>query len=701
MLVLSGCAGGAGQQATRQPTSLLFSVDQLSEVSRAQLLQSNVVTAAQTPQELHEAPAIVSVIDEEQIRRRGYRTVAEALRSLPGFDLLYDHARHNVGVRGVNEGMRASSRLLKLMIDSQPVAFRPSTENWLGEELIPITAVQRIEVIRGPASALYGADAFLGVVNVLTRDGAGFQGAQVSGGVGSYGSKAQGALEVAVGTSRAGLDLYAAAATARVDHGGLEVRDLPGLDHHTENTASDNAVARPATALVRLGYEHEQLGTMALDAHYQELDTGFDFADWALLTHRNRLALRNASVRAQYGRPLGDHFDLSLATALARSEPKGSERLAISQIGLADFVTREVGATSADVSASLRYSPFGLSSITAGADYTWNRHTVQRFLRHFEDGPPPMVMDHGTENLENLGAYLQLLAYPFEILRPAQERDLVLTFGLRYDRHNIYGPVLNHRLGINYRGLCACFLKLLWGTSFKAPSAEQLFTSPIAPGDVLGNEALAPERGQTAEAQVGVQLTDWGLATLVAFYGRVTDAIILVDDVRTSNDIASNVGEISTIGSELGLEVERAAVQGWFNLSWQHSREARRDPLKGRVELPVRLFPTVMAKAGLGRDLPWGDSSVHVEARWLSARPASAQNTKEVDPIQLRGYRLDSYLTVDAAVRTVLPTFAGRKASLQLRIGNLFAADYSYPGFGDYDIPGVPRTVLLTLLQEL
>ena len=74
-------------------------------------------------------------------------------------------------MRGINGGARATGSVLKLMIDGMPVDYRPTTGNFFGEELIPLAVVERVEVIRGPASALYGANAFLGVVNVITRTG--------------------------------------------------------------------------------------------------------------------------------------------------------------------------------------------------------------------------------------------------------------------------------------------------------------------------------------------------------------------------------------------------------------------------------------------------------------------------------------------------------------------------------------------------
>ena len=128
-----------------------------------------VISASRRPQRIELAPAIISVISERQIRTAGYRSVAEALENVPGLAINTDHVFHNVGLRGISGGIRGGSRHLKLLINGHPVAFRSDAQNFLGPELIPIHAVKRIEVIRGPASSVYGVNAFLGVVNVITK----------------------------------------------------------------------------------------------------------------------------------------------------------------------------------------------------------------------------------------------------------------------------------------------------------------------------------------------------------------------------------------------------------------------------------------------------------------------------------------------------------------------------------------------------
>ncbi|PQQ39874.1 ligand-gated channel protein, partial [Photorhabdus luminescens] len=127
-----------------------------------------VTTAAGFQQKIEDAPASISVVSREQLETKAYRDVTDALKDVPGVVVTGGASNSDISIRGM------SPQYTMILIDGKRVdtrGTRPNSDNSGIEQgwLPPLAAIERIEVVRGPMSSLYGSDAMGGVINVITR----------------------------------------------------------------------------------------------------------------------------------------------------------------------------------------------------------------------------------------------------------------------------------------------------------------------------------------------------------------------------------------------------------------------------------------------------------------------------------------------------------------------------------------------------
>jgi outer membrane receptor for ferrienterochelin and colicins len=671
-------------------------LDDLLDLSLDELINVQVVSATKKEQSINEAPAIISIITRQQIWERGYRTVGEALKQTAGLDVLHDRYQFNMGLRGVNGGMRSWSRIIKLMIDGQPVAYRPTSENFLGSELIPITVVERIEIVRGPASALYGSNAFLGVINIITRESEEAHWGEIAAHYGTSEDLNGWGTDLTFGGKSGNLAFLAAGTLNRHDQSGLAPINVPGATTYDSDAASENDIARPRSLFAKLQYEKESFGQLSLHFNYQTMDSYGEFQDWGVLTHNNRLHVNNFFLQTKYSNNFTEHVAGNISVAVSDGGPAENDVLDVDNNPLT-WITRDVGYTGVDVTAELDFSMSEKNSIRIGIDHTTD---IQNLQTHYinssnTERSPTQGIEYGEKNFLNTGLFLQTILYPVE--------RFGITVGVRYDGHSIYEDVLNYRLAGVYQVSKNMYTKLMYGTSYKAPSSVQLFSNYIVSEGVVGNPDLKPESARTLEAAFGARLGKNLNVSLNAFYNTIEDKVEFVLPIGSiSNVKPDNIAQINSAGFEYEMLYNTEHVRSYASVSYQKSIIEKEHPVRGAVKLNTELYPACTVKFGVNYALPANYLNINLEGRYTGTRVASELNSFAYDPVNYRTdrYTLDRYMLMDCTLSsTALSILPGSRTMLRFKVSNVFNKKYSYPGFRNFDIPGFERTFWCNVSQ--
>ena len=163
--------------------------DQLKKFSFMELMQvqvDTVIGASKHEEKINDAPANVTIVTAEEIKLYGWRTMGDVLRSVSGLLVTYDRSYAYLGVKGFNQPGSYSGHVL-LTVDGHRMNDAIFDSSSMDTDFIlDLDLIERIEVIRGPNSTLYGNDAIFGIINVVTRKGRDVHGAEVSGAYGSF-----------------------------------------------------------------------------------------------------------------------------------------------------------------------------------------------------------------------------------------------------------------------------------------------------------------------------------------------------------------------------------------------------------------------------------------------------------------------------------------------------------------------------------
>jgi outer membrane receptor protein involved in Fe transport len=687
----------------------------LSDLNLEDLLRLKVVTASGgVAEESDLAPANVFTVLASEIANQGWHSVSEVLEHVPGLYVVDDYVTHNVGVRGASGGLRAGSRIMKVMINGTDVSFRPDLNALIGPEFIPIDVVERIEIARGPLSALYGANAFLATVNVVTID-PDHVGGRVSANGSARpqgGSTRLGGGGSGVFTGRAGerLKFLLSASYDRLDRGGLTIQqtfpsqNMTNSPHLGETSGTD--LARPASIFGRLTGGSGSLGDFSLQGGLQQVDSRGDFQLGSVLTGQTREALRNVWVEGQHNGHWTDVFSSQVSVGYAHGAPTGSDQLYVTDngAGFGSFYTRNFSYDAVDGKLALTVTPRAHLRLSAGVDTSWEGHNTLFYSQHFlvSDGVhnPGDVVDiipaDGRRNVTvtKLAPNLHASFDPVPSVR--------LSADGRIDFTNLFDKQLSWRAAAGWRILPNLVAKVIGGRAFQTPSTVFLFAYPgFGTADIIGsrnlaNSSLVPQVVQSGEAVVNYVQGQRLSVNVAGYLQSITDQITFA--TTGPNYVARNQGTANSVGSELNVTARLWRLEPYLRLSQQWFLDhPGRSPLDRGPDVPPAFIPARWAMAGLRATVPSPRLTFDATWRIVGERGASQSN---IFLNNGQSYALPGYQQVDlAATATFNPLGKGYDTRAFVSVRNILDERHSEPGFGGIDVPSLGRTFQLALSQ--
>jgi outer membrane receptor protein involved in Fe transport len=568
------CVDAIAQDAQREDEKALLQIYGDEEML-------SIATGNKQP--IAKAPAVATVITAEDIKAMGATDIDEVLESVPGLHVARNPAGYNpvYTIRGIYSGQNPQVLVLINGIPITNLFLGNRNDIWGG---MPVQSVARIEVIRGPGSAIYGADAFAGVINIVTKTKEDINGTEIGGRAGSFDTYDGWALH---GDTWGGFEV-----AAMIEyHNTNGQRQIIGSDAQTfydgvygtraslapgpVNLQRDNLDAHLDVSRgnwrLRGGLQHRSdFGTGAGVA--QALDPHGRFASdrWnADLTYHNPELTENWDVTAQLS-----YFDTSVTVqrnvllyppnAFGGTFPEGV-------IGNPEVFERHARAN-----ISGFYSGFDQHLLRIGMGFNYNSiYDVQEIKNYaLQPGRPPVPLQALT-NVSDTSAIFLTPGNREDYFAFLQDewnfaKDWELTAGVRYDHYSDFGNTVNPRFALVWETRHNLTTKLLYGRAFRAPSWAETrnINNPVS----LGNPSLRPETINTIELAFDYRPVDKLRLGLNLFNYWWSDIIRFVPDPGATTITARNTGQQTGRGLELEADWHLTpALSLMGNYSFQHS----------------------------------------------------------------------------------------------------------------------------------
>ncbi|MDH5762963.1 MAG: TonB-dependent receptor [Nitrospinota bacterium] len=652
--------GGNGDPSSEEAALDLLKVfDEATEIATKSKLNADYV------------PGMVTVLHGKDLQARGVETVWEALALVPGFDLSMQSWSKQIIARGI--GNVFASGNVKIMVNSIQMNSHTYGRSF-GDLEIPIVQIDRIEVIRGPGSGLYGEYAFTGVVNIITRkeeNQAYFR----AGSFNTYSGGTSGSWISQDGDLRASLNLAGTTSEGAGVQAGRDALYGLGLGGISNAPGPSNEDKKHVSAILDIGYKDFSLIGQLIHLNQGML---FGAADALPSTIQNRTPQNFTEFMMEANQDLKLLPDLSvhLHAGFWHERTKTDPDHLLYPAGFPGFPNGMVaaGATKekrAYGGIDFSWKGWEQHSLLLGWSMTWIRLADTSFTANFvpsTSAPAGSVITwRGSESF--------ILAPVDRLLNSVTFQDeyrlftnLTFTLGLRYDNYDDVGDRLTPRIAGVWQVNDQHILKAQYAQAFRPPTFFEMFgqNNPV----IAGNPNISPSVIDTFE--VGHIYRKARTVVRTTLYYSILDKLIEVSGGKYQNS-----GGATQMGVELEWEQEiTSQLKLNSNLTLQETKDREtNESVEGSANL--------LANVGVNYR-PMNDLMFNVQYRYIGHRHRAAGDGRE---------NLGGYNNVDFTANWFKP-FGGQGWTLRGGVRNLFDEDIyyaapanTYPA--DYPRPGI------------
>ncbi len=509
----------------------------------------SIATKHGTP--ISNAPAIATVITAKQIKQMGFRTLVDILKTVPGFDISMDElGERDIIARGVGFGEK-----VKILIDGHSVNTPWSGDVNLTFYDLVVENIKRIEIIRGPGSALHGQNAFLAVVNVVTKDTEDIDGFQLTSAGGSYDTQN---YNILLGKEYG--DLKISGFFDYFDTGGFSKKieqDILFPASFSMSPGRSQNEKEKTDLNLKISYKNLELKSKYMKKRKEgyigvsnalnddtKLDLTYIFCELVnKLVLSEKLEMTTRVYYDQYNYdPVFKAYPDGYVDPFGRVHPDGIK--AHSQ-----FKQRTIG-----IEEQLNYNLFDRNKLTFGFQYEWIYQHDIKYSTNFN--PITFAPSPYPENFSDTLPFTRDATRQIWSFYLQDEWDITdnidLTVGVRHDQFTRFGGTTNPRFGLVWEFMENAHLKLLFATAFRAPAFLEMFAinNPVR----IGNPNLDPEQVNTFEIGLGNNFSKYIQGNINFFYNRMRDRIIT--DTSTSPDQYQNVGGARVLGVETEIKAD-------------------------------------------------------------------------------------------------------------------------------------------------